>query len=125
MAKTAQPIRRRASGSTVKHPPMQAEQLGAVADLFAVLAEPSRLTILQLLQAGPLGAGEIVERSGLKQANVSKQLGILQTAGLIDRRAEGNRAIFSIKLPLIFDLCELVCHGMAEQAAERAAALRR
>jgi DNA-binding transcriptional ArsR family regulator len=61
----------------------------------------------------------------MKQANVSKQLGILQSAQIIDRRQEGNRAIYSIKLPLVFDLCELVCRGVAEQAADRAAALGR
>jgi hypothetical protein len=27
-------------------------------------------------------------------------------------------------MPLVFDLCEIVCGGLARQAAERAAALR-
>src|SRR4051812_35558491 len=99
-------------------------QLQAVAGLFNVLAEGSRLCILQILQRGPTSVGELVERSGLKQANVSKQLSILLTAGIIARRQDGNRALYSIKLPLVFELCDLVCRGVAEQAAERAAALR-
>ncbi len=107
------------------HKELAAGQLEAVAELFSVLSESSRLRILQILQAGPSSVGELVERSGLKQANMSKQLGILLSAGVIERRAEGNRAIYSIKMPLVFDLCDLVCHGVAEQAAERAAMLRR
>ena len=103
---------------------LDAAQLHAVAELFAVLSEDSRLRILQVLQSGPAGVGELVERSGLKQANASKQLGILLSAGVIARRQNGNRAIYSIKLPLVFELCELVCRGMAQQAAERAAVLR-
>lgn len=103
--------------------PLAEAQLQAVAHLFSVLAEQSRLRILQILQQGPASVGELVERSGLKQANVSKQLGILQSAGVTARRQEGNRAIYSIELPLVFDLCELVCRGVARQAAERAAAL--
>jgi DNA-binding transcriptional ArsR family regulator len=106
------------------HKPLDLAQVQAVAELFAVLSEGSRLRILQILQNGPASVGELVQRSNLKQANVSKQLGILLSAGIIARRQDGNRAIYSIKLPLVFELCELVCRGMAHQAAERAAALR-
>jgi len=103
---------------------LDAPQLEAVAGLFSALSEPSRLQILQILQNGPASVGELVERAGMKQANVSKQLGILLTAGVIARRQDGNRAIYSIVMPLVFDLCHLVCQGVARQAADRAAALR-
>lgn len=104
---------------------MEEAQLEAVAELFSVLSEGSRLRVLQALQRGPLSVGELVENTGLKQANVSKQLGLLQTAGVISRRQDGNRAIYSIAMPLVFELCDLVCRGVAKQAAERAAALKR
>ena len=107
------------------HKPLEAPQLRAVAGLFAVLSEESRLRIVQILEEGPASVGELVERSGMKQANVSKQLGILLTAGVIGRRQEGNRAIYSIALPLVHELCQLVCQGVARQAADRAAALGR
>jgi DNA-binding transcriptional ArsR family regulator len=107
------------------HKPLDATQLQAVADLFDVLSEGSRLRILQILQNGPRSVGELVEQADLKQANVSKQLGMLWSAGVIDRRQDGNRAIYSIKLPLVFELCEPVSRGVAQQAAERAAALGR
>jgi DNA-binding transcriptional ArsR family regulator len=100
-------------------------QLQAVAELFSVLSERSRLRVLQALQHGPLSVSELVEKTKLKQANVSKQLGLLQTAGVISRRQEGNRAMYSIALPMVFDLCDLVCRGVAKQAADRAAALKR
>lgn len=99
-------------------------QLTAVADLFAVLSEPSRLRILQLLHDGPSEVGRIIKASGLKQANVSKQLRVLLSCGVVARRQEGNRAIYSIALPLVFDLCDLVCRGMARQAEARATALK-
>jgi DNA-binding transcriptional ArsR family regulator len=108
---------------TEEHRQLDAARLHAVAELFAVLSEGSRLRILQLLQRGPLTVGALVEQSGLKQANMSKQLGILPSAGIIGRRQDGNRAIYSIELPLVFELCELVCRSVAEQAAARAAIL--
>ena len=117
--KSSSPDRPRA-----RHKSLDAAQLEAVAGLFNVLSEGSRLQILQILQDGPLSVGELVERSDLKQANVSKQLGILLSAGIIARRQEGNRAIYSIQLPLVFELCALVCHGVAKHADERAAVLR-
>lgn len=99
-------------------------QLQAVAELFSALSEGSRLRVLQALQGGPLSVSELVESTGMKQANVSKQLGLLQNAGVVSRRQEGNRAIYSIAMPLVVELCHLVCRGVAKQAAERAATLR-
>lgn len=80
-------------------------QLQAVAELFSVLSEGSRLRVLQALQREPLSVGELVESTGMKQANVSKQLGLLLTAGIISRRQDGNRAIYSIAMPVVFELC--------------------
>ena len=100
-------------------------QLQAVAELFSSLSESSRLRILQALQQEPMSVSELVGHTELKQANVSKQLGILQSADVVTRRQEGNRAIYSIAMPLVFELCDLVCRRVAMRAAERAAALKR
>ena len=102
---------------------LRTEQLQAVAELFAVLSEESRLRILQALQSGPASVSELVERAELKQANASKQLGILLVAGVIARRQDGNRAIYSIAMPIVNKLCSIVCQGVARQAASRAASL--
>lgn len=91
-------------------------QLQAVSDLFAVLSESTRLRILQVLQDGPASVGEIVETLGIKQANASKQLGILHQAGVLAREKAGNLAIYSIRMPLVFDLCGIVCSGLREEA---------
>ena len=103
---------------------LEPAQLRAVAGVFAALSEESRLRILQHLMDGPAGVGDLVTATGLKQANVSKQLGLLAAAGVVARRAEGNRAIYSIAMPLVARLCDLVCRDAAARAADRAAALR-
>lgn len=117
--KTTKKIAKRA----VRKEALGQAQLQAVAQLFSVLSEESRLNILQALQQGPSCVGDLVKRSGLKQANVSRQLGILLGAGLIARRQEGNRAIYSIEMPMVFDLCDVVCSSMVEKAAHWAEAL--
>ena len=95
-------------------------QLQAVADLFAVLSEPSRLRILQLLESGPATVGQLMAQTGMKQANASKQLGILHQAGVLAREKAGNAVRYSIRMPLVFDLCELVCGGLRDDALARA-----
>jgi DNA-binding transcriptional ArsR family regulator len=94
-------------------------QLHSAAQLFSVLSEPTRLRILHLLQEGPATVTQIIE-----QANASKQLGILHQAGIVGREREGNLVRYSIRLPLVFDLCSLVCDCLREEAKAQAAALR-
>lgn len=96
------------------------KQLEAVAELFGVLAEPTRLEILQALQEGPRPVGDLVDTLGAKQANVSKQLGTLYDAGLLDRQRQGTQIFYSIREPLIFELCGLVCRKLKQDADAQA-----
>src|SRR5262249_30338573 len=65
-------------------------QIEEAARLFATLSEPSRLRLLQALMRGPMTVTELVEATGMKQGNVSKQLGILYDAHLLARNRHGN-----------------------------------
>lgn len=58
----------------------------------------------------------------MKQANVSKHLGVLHDHRLVDRRREGTSIEYEITDPVVFALCELVCSKM-ERDAKSAAAL--
>ncbi len=91
---------------------MSLAQLEAVARLFGVLSEPSRLILLQALHEGPLTVGELVETCGMKQANVSKHLGVLHNHHLVKRQREGISVRYEIADPMIFSLCNLVCGKM-------------
>jgi len=95
---------------------LSAGQLAAVARLFAVLSEPSRLALLQALHDGPLTVNGLVEASGMKQANVSKQLAILHDNQLVKREREGTSIRYEIADPMVFSLCNLVCGKMAKDA---------
>jgi DNA-binding transcriptional ArsR family regulator len=107
---------RQSSPNSGKKEKLGEAQLQAVAELFGVLSEPTRLRILQMLQNGPASVSEIVDTLSIKQANASKQLGILHQAGVLARQKDGNSAIYSIRMPLVFDLCDLVCNGLREEA---------
>lgn len=91
---------------------MTPEMLELVAQRFRLLADPMRLRILHELQAGELSVGELVERTGASQPNVSKHLTSLRGQQMVLRRQEGNMAYFSIAAPYIFSLCDTVCNSM-------------
>jgi DNA-binding transcriptional ArsR family regulator len=98
--------------STGKKRKMSPAQLEAVGRLFAVLSEPSRLLLLQALQGGPLTVTQLVEVCAMKQANVSKHLGVLHDHRLVKRHREGISIRYEIADPMIFALCNLVCGKM-------------
>jgi DNA-binding transcriptional ArsR family regulator len=107
--------------SSGKNRKLSGEQMAAVSRLFAVLSEPSRLRLLQALQDGSLTVSELVEGCGMKQANVSKHLGVLHTHQLVKRDREGACVRYEIADPMIFALCDLVCRKMRQDSLTAAA----
>jgi len=97
---------------------MSPAQMEGAARIFSVLSETSRLTLLKALMAGGRSVGELVEATGLKQGNVSKQLGLLTSAGLLGREKEGNFVRYSIRDPMVYELCALVCDKVRRDARE-------
>lgn len=66
------------------------------ARVFQALADPTRRQILQELKGGDLAAGEIASRFPISGPAVSRHLSILEVAGLVNERREGNRIIYSL-----------------------------
>lgn len=93
--------------------------LSPVADYFKVLSEVSRLQVLCCLKTGAKNVTEIIEATGLGQANVSKHLKILVQAGMVTRHPEGINVYYQISDPMIFELCELVCDRLAIRLQEQ------
>jgi DNA-binding transcriptional ArsR family regulator len=88
---------------------LSGKNIQAVARRFRMLGEPQRLRILSALEAGERSVNEIAGALGATQSNVSRHLGALAAAGLVNRRRAGTNAYYSIADPIVFRLCELVC----------------
>lgn len=66
--------------------------------LFKALADPSRRAILEgLFRDGELTVGALTKRAGISQPAVSKHLGVLKNAGLVQDRQEGRRTHYSAR----------------------------
>ena len=110
---------------TMKTRSLSPEALALVARRFAVLSEPMRLRLLQLLIDGEKPVNTLVTLSGGTQANVSRHLQTLFAAKLLKRRKEGLQVFYSIADPSIFKLCELVCGSLEKEHAAMADVFRR
>lgn len=97
--------------------PLPDELIELIAQRFRVIGEPMRIKMLDAMHDGELTVGELVERTGSTQQNVSKHLSVLHGAGIVMRRKEGNFVKYSIGDDTIFALCELVCGGLRDRAA--------
>ena len=89
-----------------------------IAQRFRVIGEPMRIRILDALRDGPLTVNELSVALGGTQQNVSKHVGVLAQAGVVDRERAGNHVRCSIADPSVFELCEIVCGGLRRQVSE-------
>ena len=80
-----------------------------VADRFKALAEPARLSILYALRGGERTVSELVEETGLSQANVSKHLRVLFVHGFLKRRKNSQFVHYSAADRAVFRLCDAMC----------------
>ena len=103
-----------------RHEPLSPEAIALVAERFRILGEPVRILLLQSLQRGERNVSDLVAAVGSTQPNVSKHLRILQDAGLVRRRQDGNVVYYSIADPTVFDLCDAVCTSVGTQLAQQA-----
>ena len=99
--------------ATAEH--MPAEALQEVAAYFQVLAEPTRLHILNLLRDGERNVGDLAQQCGFTAANISRHLALLTQHGLVQKQSRGTSVFYRIADAGVFDLCDLVCGNIARQ----------
>jgi DNA-binding transcriptional ArsR family regulator len=78
------------------------------ADIFQALANPKRIAIVELLGKGELSAGELMEKLGMEQANLSQHLAILRAKRLVVNRKAGNQVFYSVRDPLVIEVLTLM-----------------
>jgi DNA-binding transcriptional ArsR family regulator len=86
-----------------------------IARRFHVLADPTRIKLLDLLRGPEASVQELTDAIGSTQQNVSKHLGVLRREGIVRRTKRGNYSYYSIADEGVFALCEDVCGSLAEQ----------
>jgi len=84
---------------------------------FAALADPMRLALVEALRDGSRSVNELVDRVRIQQSGVSRHLGILHRAGLVEVRPEGQQRFYSLRAEPFDELDEWVARIRAHWEA--------
>jgi ArsR family transcriptional regulator len=76
------------------------------AEIFRVLAHPTRIHVVESLRDGDLSVGELLERIPVEPANLSQHLGVLRSKGLVSTRKESNQVFYSLRDPLLIEVLD-------------------
>ncbi len=104
--------------------PIPPPLVAMIAARFRLLGEPMRVRALDYLREHEeASVGELADALGTSQQNVSKHLVALHNGGVVAKRREGNRVMYSIADETVIAICEAVCGSIERQAEELSAAV--
>lgn len=89
------------------------ELFDKASEYFALLSEPSRLRIIQVICNQECSVQQVVEQTGLPQPNVSRHLSLLHRSGVLGRRRAGTSVFYRVTDDLLTELCRVVCTRLA------------
>jgi DNA-binding transcriptional ArsR family regulator len=75
-----------------------------VSTLYAVLADPSRRRVLDLLRDDDHTVTELVDALAMSQPSVSKHLRVLRDAGLVEARVEAQHRVYALRAEPLAEL---------------------
>jgi DNA-binding transcriptional ArsR family regulator len=83
---------------------------------FKALGDPTRQTILVMLDGRPHHVNEIVEQCDLSQPTISRHLAVLKNAGLVRDERQGQKVIYHLMPDAVISCCggfvsRLACCG--------------
>src|SRR5437879_74472 len=70
---------------------------GLVADVFEILADPTRRRLIKALRNGERSVSDLVDEVDINQPGVSKQLRLLHEAGFVAVRPDGQKRLYSLR----------------------------
>ncbi|MBN8216317.1 MAG: winged helix-turn-helix transcriptional regulator [Spirochaetes bacterium] len=99
----------------------QKARLLARAEILKALAHPTRLCIVEELEKGERGVGELTDLIGDDMSTVSKHLTVLKNAGLVSDEKRGTAVIYRLRVPCVMNFMGCVeavlTHRLNEQIA--------
>ena len=72
-----------------------------MSQVFKALSDPTRRRVLQLLQSGPMSAGDLSDRFDVSKPTMSAHFSVLKEADLIHAEKVGKSIIYHLKLSVL------------------------
>ena len=98
--------------------PMEDRVLALKAEVLKILAQPTRLKILELLRHRERCICEIVPAINGEQSNISRHISLMQKSHLVTTRKDGVKVMVKVKDTKIFEILDQVGFLLRRQIVE-------
>jgi ArsR family transcriptional regulator len=88
------------------------------------ISNPRRQAILDTIRDGEMTVTELVDRTGVSQANLSQHLAILRSKGVVKTRREGNNIYYSLSNIKIIQAYDLISEVLEDSTTSREKAIK-
>jgi len=89
-------------------------------EICKTLSNAKRLQILNVLRHGEMSVGELALKTGIRIANVSQHLAIMNQKGILKRRREGLNIYYSISHPKVIQAFDIMREVLLDKLEEQA-----
>ncbi len=100
------------------------ERYAARAKIAKAMAHPSRLLLLEAMEARERCVCDLTELVGADQSTVSKHLAVLKQAGLVEDRKDGVMVYYRVKVCCLQGFWDCIEGVLAENLKMHQAAMR-
>jgi DNA-binding transcriptional ArsR family regulator len=94
------------------------------AEMCKTISNPRRQAILDTIRNGEMTVSELIEKTGISQANLSQHLAILRSKGVVNTRRDGNNVHYSLSNLKIIEAYDLISEVLEDSVTSRDKAIR-
>ena len=94
------------------------------ADMCKTISNPRRQAILDTIRNGEMTVSELIEKTGISQANLSQHLSILRSKGVVNTRRDGNNVYYSLSNLKIIKAYDLISEVLEDSTTSRNKAIK-
>ena len=84
------------ASAVLRQSPVTPDVAAAVADVFRVLGDPTRVRLVAALAGGELTVGALARDVGMTESAVSHQLRVLKGARMVKGRPDGRQVFYAL-----------------------------
>ena len=94
------------------------------AEMCKTISNPRRQAILDTIRNGEMTVSELINKTGISQANLSQHLAILRSKGVVNTRRDGNNVYYSLSNLKIIEAYDLISEVLEDSATSRDKTIR-
>ena len=94
------------------------------AEMCKTISNPRRQAILDTIRNGEMTVSELIEKTGISQANLSQHLSILRSKGVVNTRRDGNNIYYSLSNLKIIKAYDLISEVLEDSTTSREKAIK-